>query len=362
MFPKYDPAELTIVSYNPPLRCGDTLRTPVFNCPITPRENLQKLFQGEKPCWMPIVGMRGYDIHVFRPRMFPDNYATHLVYDAEPQIQYDSMIQTGWYDLQWQFVPAAMGATVRPGKPKVPSMVNWEDYISIPDVDELDWERSAEINKPFLATNNMRQLAMLTCLWERLMSLLDVENAAIALVDEEEQEGVHRYFDALCNQYDRIIELAVKYYDIDMVLWHDDWGTQRAPFFSAQTHREMILPYIKRIVESCHKRGLRFELHSCGNNEVLVPNMIEAGVDLWCGQAVNDFDKLAHQYRDAPIVFGIPCPTFAPGTDKETIWKTAADLLEQYDGCKVAVNCLFAYPDEKFGRAIYELSRKKYEA
>lgn len=355
----FNEEELKLTGHNAPLRFGDE-GAPVFNRPITPKENLNMLFEGKTPYWMPVIGMRGWDIQVFRPRMFPDNYATHLVYDALPVIQYDSMIQKGWFDLDWEFVPQAGGATVHPGKPKVPSMVNWEDYIELPDIDALDWEGSAKENRGFLDTDNVRQIAFLSCLWERLISLMDVENAAVALIDEDEKEGVHRFFDKLCIMYDKMIEYSKKYYNIDMVLWHDDWGTQKSTFFSPAVHKEMILPYIKRIIESCHSRGIRFELHSCGLCETLVPNMIEAGVDLWCGQGVNDFEMLAHKYKDEQIVFGIPCPVFAADATDEEIENAAKEILEKYAGCKVAVSCLFSYPSGKFGDALYRLSREKY--
>ena len=110
----------------------------------------------------------------------------------------------------------------------------------------------------------MNQLGILSGFWERLMSLMDVEGAAVALIDEEQKAGVHRLFDALCNLYDEYIDRMVKHCDIDCVLVHDDWGTQNGPFFSLDTCMEMIAPYLKRMVESAHKRGLLFELHSCG--------------------------------------------------------------------------------------------------
>lgn len=359
MKPAFSQKELEIIGWNMPLRQGDQ-GSPIFKRPITPKENLQMLFRGETPYWMPVVGMRGWDLQVFRPRMFPDNYATHLVYDAEPPIVYDSNIQKGWFDLEWEFVPAAGGATVHPGKPKVPSMAEWEKYISLPDLSQLDWEACARINKEYLHTDSMTQIAYLSCLWERLISLMDVENAAVALIDEDEKEGIHRFFDQLCDQYDIMIGKAKEYFDIDMVLWHDDWGTQASTFFSPAVHREMILPYIKRIVDSCHKRGIFFELHSCGKNETMVPHMIEAGVDLWQGQNNNDFKMLAQKYRNEKIVFGVPCPVVPENADKEEIYKIAEDFLKEYEGCRVVINCLFAYPAQMLGEALYELSRKMY--
>ena len=72
----FNEEELKLTGHNAPLRFGDE-GAPVFNRPITPKENLNMLFEGKTPYWMPVIGMRGWDIQVFRPRMFPDNYATH---------------------------------------------------------------------------------------------------------------------------------------------------------------------------------------------------------------------------------------------------------------------------------------------
>ena len=34
--------------------------------------------------------------------------------------------------------------------------------------------------------------------------------------------------------------------------------------------------------------------------------------------------------------------------------------VKDYEGCRVAVNCLFSYPSKAFGSALYEKSRKAY--
>ncbi|MBQ3165842.1 MAG: hypothetical protein IJC01_00740, partial [Clostridia bacterium] len=95
---------------------------------------------------------------------------------------------------------------------------------------------------------------------------------------------------------------------------HDDWGSQRAPFFSLDTCMEMIVPHIKKIVDFCHSKGLWFQQHSCGKNEMLVPAYIAAGVDLWCPQPMNDIVKLVKEYGDK-LLFGwspVAIPEEAP--------------------------------------------------
>lgn len=257
---------------------------PKFNRPITPRENIQRLFAGKSPYWLPTDSpmMVTEDILGFFPRQVPDNFATRLVVDGgEEPCDFPGLIQeSSWFGLKWQFVPTAGGATVLPGSPKVPDMAVWEDYISIPDLDAIDWEEMARMNKGYLQQDKFRILNVLNGPWERLMSLMDVAEAAMALIDEDQQEGIHRFFDRYCDFWDDFITRVATHCDIDGVLMHDDWGHQNSSFFSPVTAREMLLPYLKRIVASCNKNGLIYEQNSCGRNESFIEMYVDAGVDL----------------------------------------------------------------------------------
>ena len=78
---------------------------------------------------------------------------------------------------------------------------------------------------------------------------------------------------------------------------HDDWGTQRAPFFSPETARKMLVPHMKQLTAKIHERGMAAEIHSCGCNAIMVPCYIEAGWDIWTAQSdINDTVALAEQY------------------------------------------------------------------
>ena len=91
---------------------------PLFNRPITAKENYRLLFTGKKPYWVPTAGWAFCDVNVFRPRMNPDNVATHIIFDGEPPYEYESnTMRSTWFDLDWVYVPVAAGATVQPGSP-----------------------------------------------------------------------------------------------------------------------------------------------------------------------------------------------------------------------------------------------------
>lgn len=212
---------------------------------------------------------------------------------------------SSWYDLVWDFVPEAGGATVHPGNPKIEDMSEWQDVLTLPNLDDMDWEDCVLKNTEYCKDQRVVQLCILSGLWERLMSLMDVANAAVAMIDEDQEEGVKSFLDKHSDILVDYIGRMAERFEIDSVLIHDDWGTQRSPFFSLDVCREMLVPYLKKITDYCHSKGIFFELHCCGNNEMLVPAMIEAGVDLWCGQNVNNFDMLTEKYKNDPIIFGV---------------------------------------------------------
>jgi hypothetical protein len=233
--------------------------------PIAPRENYMRLFKGGKPLWIPLAG----DLNSFNPIIVPDNICRAMVTETET-VEPEKCGGLDWFGVRWNYVPVAGGSMVQPGDPKVKDITQWEKYIAFPDLDKLDWEGSALKNKNYLDDDRPCNMTIFTGLFERLISFIDFEGAAVALIDEDEQPAVHRLFDRLADFYIDLIKHFKKYYNVEIITFHDDWGSQRSPFFSTDTWEEMILPYLKRIIDAAHKLGVLFELHSCGMIEPIV--------------------------------------------------------------------------------------------
>lgn len=366
--PAFSPAEFEITGMYPGVQTDmfeiygmqSLPEYPMLNRPISAKENWKLLFAGEKPYWIPAGGWIFCDINVFRPRLHPDNVACHIIFDGEEMYSYDSnKMLSSWFDLEWEFVKEAGGATVHPGNPKVKDINEWEKYITMPDLDELDWEGCKVNNQKFLDVDKVNQLGILSGLWERLMSLMDVDNAAIAMIDEDEKEGVKRFFDQYADLIIDYITRMKEIVPIDAVLIHDDWGHQHSTFLSIDTYREMLLPYYERIINKVHELGMWFELHSCGKNQTLVPIYLEMGVDLWCPQTMNDIDMLLETYKDEPIAFGVPEPVLAPDASEDEIKAAAKEWVEKYKDYK-AVQYFMAAPPS-FSTYVYEYSRKAFQ-
>lgn len=331
---------------------------PILNSPISAGENALRALRGEKPLWYPSVGMIGGDYKPFRPsNAFPDLRVAHDFMAGEPRVDWSTYpeVQTGWFGVQWKYVDTAGGCMPVPGTQLIDDINDWEK-LPWPNLDEIDWEGSAKANKEYLNGDLPVEFCMPTGYWERLMSILEVSNAAVALIDEDQQDAVLAFFDKLTDFYIDLIRRVNRYYNPDIFLMHDDWGTQNGSFFSYETCERMIVPYFKRFINEVHTHGMRFEHHCCGKAECLVPLMIESGVDLWIPQPMNNVAKLASDWADQDILFGVYLPPVTRETPDEELWEIAENLVGTYGDKPVGFvdysrnPTLYSY--------IYELSRK----
>ena len=118
----------------------------------------------------------------------------------------------------------------------------------------------------------------------------------------------------------------------------------------------MLVPYLKRIVDAAHDLGIYFELHSCGKNEMLVPAMIEAGVDMWNGQPMNDKKMLVERYGDK-MIFTHEV-NLEPDAADEEVDAAVAKFMEEFGYDNLGYN---GTRDERFRKKLYEASRKNYD-
>jgi uroporphyrinogen-III decarboxylase len=113
---------------------------------------------------------------------------------------------------------------------------------------------------------------------ERLVALLGgyTEGMSSLLI---EPEAVKDFLDYFADFTMKFIDLVCGRYPVNLMTFHDDWGTERDTFFSEQVMEEIVYEPTKRIIDHIKSRGAAFELHSCGNIMRFVPYMIDMGID-----------------------------------------------------------------------------------
>ena len=324
---------------------------PIFTTPITPRENMMAFLNNETPCWMP-----DNDVVTINPEIIPDNVARGFVQEADPT---DRKGGPDMFGVPWVYDPSIGGSMVVPGNPVLKDANDWREVIPFPDVDSWDWETSAKKNEKYVAGDSPVWITQFSGLFERLISFMDFENAALALIDDEQKDAVKELFDALADTYINILDHSIEAYHLNGYMLHDDWGSQRAPFFSKATWQEMIAPYVKKIVDHCHERRIIFELHSCGHTESMIDVISSIGIDMWRPQTMNDIKKMYDGYGDR-IKLGISSPDFKPDTPAEVQAQAARDMLAQFNTPGKYIFTSNRSETDIFRAALYEASRKAY--
>ena len=273
--------ELNIVgSYTLPGVYGmPAVTRPRYDYPITPKENMVLMMKGEVPVWIP---NQWRDNNIICPYAVPDFYAR-------------AFGGTDWFGIDWQYEPLSQAGMVRPGTRRLSDLACWKEEIVFPDIYAIDWAKDVEDNYAMLPNDRFTYFVIQNGIFERVADLTSFEDTFYYLL--EEQEELCAFLDALTDWHIEFIKVAKKYYHADMILWHDDMGSQKAPFFSPELFRKIYLPRYRKITEACHEEGMFISLHSCGNVGLHMENFADAGFDAWEGQdSANDRTALMEQY------------------------------------------------------------------
>ena len=340
-----------------------TAKTPAFEkftYPIPEREAYRNTLAGH-PTWL----ITGYETQRFYPSVNPEAIARGMVAEAKP---FNAAEQAGGLDMfgiEWVFMPAVGGSMEVECERLLEDVNDWKEVVKFPDVDSWDWEGSAELNKDYIDPDKFIQPWLYTGWFERLISFMGFEEAAVALLDEDQEDAVRDLMMALSDTYNDIIDHYVKYFDhIDSFLIHDDWGSQMAPFFSPDVAADLIVPAMKKVTDHLHELGLYSELHSCGNHGAQqIKNIIAAGWDAWMPQKMNNIDALWQQYGDKILL----CPQIPQNlkdmTEEEQI-AAADEYVQKYcttPGKPVFINMYDkALLTPAFAKEMYKQSRLAY--
>ncbi len=342
----YSESELEIVDRFPAFHGrGETI---VRKTPVSPRENIEALYREKHPFWFPSIGESD--------TMVPDLYTVNLGRGGAEDI-------IDCFGIKWQYVPSAGGSIVHPGTPLLDDVNNWKEIIKLPDIDSWDWAGAAEKHK--IDTRFYTEMSFINGFWfERLISFMDFMPAAMALIDEEQTDAIHELFAATTDLGCRLVDKFCEYWpELTGFNVHDDWGAQKAPFFSQEVAYELFVPYMKKLTDHIHSKGKIATLHSCGHNADRIQCYIDGGFDQWTPQLMNDIKYLYENFGDK-IVFGVwPDRTDLAEASEEEQRAAAREFVDFYT--KPGKPCILGISGRDrftpvFLEEVYAYSRKVY--
>ncbi len=318
--------------------------------PITPRENLMRVFHHEKPMWMPAMN---YSVQWAFPRAYQD---------MPPDMDRDGV---DWFGTKYKYEAIQEGPTPVPGL--FDEVGEWEEKLIFPDMDKVDW---ASDLKDF---HRMDQLALGVRLgngnFERLHMSEGFEQALCDVLLE--QEECKRLFDRLGQYKIEAFHHLNDTFHLDFACHNDDWANARSQFFSLDVYENELLDSAVAIADAVHEAGCGYMLHCCGKMEVFLPYIVnDIKADLLEIQTINDQRMILDKYGDktSPIFSADPYIMYNPKTTPEEAREYARSIVDKYGAhtCKgsgavilLAGNIpetFYAFEDE-----IYNYSLKIYK-
>jgi len=228
---------------------------------ITLKENLMLLLTGQMPEFVPRYRlMWGVQMPFMRGTRAADGSGTDI------------------FGVKFTNVPGT-GPIQEPGFMLFDDITKWRDYVKTPDFSGLDWEGMANPIVEGWDPALPRSAGASTGFFQAMYNFMGFENALISCAEEPEE--VQALMEYLTDFYVENLKRVIKYYKPDYVTMGDDIAHARSPFVSLNMFRELFKPSWKRYIDVAKDAGLPVVLHDCGNNDILVDDFVELGINAW---------------------------------------------------------------------------------
>lgn len=149
---------------------------------------------------------------------------------------------------------------------------------------------------------------------------------------------IHNLLDRLTEYYLRTIDALAAFPQLDGIYYGDDWGQQRGLIMGPKLWRIFIKPRITLIHRRIKAIGKFVYVHTCGDIETILPDMIETGIDLYDPFQPEVFDifRIKKEYgRDIAFLGGISLQKtlpFGSARDVRRETRLKADRLSEGGG------------------------------
>ena len=109
---------------------------------------------------------------------------------------------------------------------------------------------------------------------------------------------------------------------VDGVALGADYGHNKGPFVSPASFAKIYAPGLKRRSEILHEMGLPNLFHSCGNNRLILGQMVDAGIDAYQAiQPVEHIEEIKAEFGDRLALWG--------GVSTDTLCRGTVDQVRQ---------------------------------
>jgi uroporphyrinogen decarboxylase len=159
---------------------------------------------------------------------------------------------------------------------------------TVADVERVVWPDPAHFDYAGFAAST-KQLAVKYAtrgpywvpLFCTVCDLFGMETALMKMATEEDvfEAAVQGVFERVYGICERMIDAAGD--DLDILCLGDDFATQRGLMISPEHWRRFLKPWYAKLFGLGKAKGKFVWFHSCGDVTAVLPDLIEAGMDVW---------------------------------------------------------------------------------
>jgi len=195
---------------------------------------------------------------------------------------------------EWGFAWEHLDRTM--GQPRAPVLRDWGALDRLPVPAARDSTRFAAVAETQGAFGERYYLASLVLSGFTIMSFL--RGFSELLVDLVERPWEAERLADLVFGFEEEVLRQLPAHGFHGAAFYDDWGTQDSLILSPALWRERFRPRYRRQFELVHSLGLDVYFHTCGCVTDIIPDLIEAGVDMLNLSQPNLFDieELGRRY------------------------------------------------------------------
>ena len=244
------------------------------------------------------------------------------------------------YDDEWGNLWVRMREGSIKGEIFRPVIEDWSqlDAMQTPDYSRPDC--AAEMMALFAKPTDRFKLARIGG-WifdnARYLRKMEIYFCDMAMYPDE----VGRMHQVVAGVYEQKIHLAGKA-GADGIMIGEDMGTQTGLLFSPKMFRHYFKDMYTRLMSIAHDYGMKVLMHSCGQNWSIVPDLLDAGVDVFQFDqpAVYDMPKLAAllKERKAALWSPVDIQKIMPTGDRAFIEAGAREMVDIFEGGLICKN------------------------
>lgn len=220
------------------------------------------------------------------------------------------------------------------------------DQYLIQDIDDLEAFEFPSVNEAYIRAqveavlaakpDNFRMADLGFSLFERAWTLRGMENLLCDMIAEP--EFVHALMQKILERNLKVLDVLMEY-DIDGVLFGDDWGQQRGLIMGPRCWREFIKPYLKQMYARVRGAGKVVAQHSCGDIREIMDDLYEIGLQVYqtFQPEIYGYDYAKKIYGRITIWGGVSSQRHLPVLSPEGVKDVVREMLKAFpDGGLIA--------------------------